>query len=226
MALLGRAVIWYHRPLDRLRPVVPGRIYISAMPTYEGLQVAHRRLGFRTIINVFNEDSDQRSPLLPEELRFVAERNIRYLGSPSDPRQSDPFLDETLRIAQDPDAWPILVHCHGSMDRSPAWMGIYRFLAQQRPLGEILAEIERHRGTRPKALITLLYNRVLAERAPDRYRDDPVGRQLLEAANGIVDPFLETLQLAEARDQRRTRRRARSDSQGPPTLTPAEPRLD
>ena len=55
-------------------------------------------------------------------------------GSPSDPLEADAFLDLTLRLAQDPDAWPVLVHCHGCMDRSPAWMGIYRFLVEGRPL--------------------------------------------------------------------------------------------
>ncbi len=53
---------------------------------------------------------------------------------------------QTLALAQDPSAWPILVHCHGCMDRSPAWMGIYRFVVQGRPLLEVMQEIERHRG--------------------------------------------------------------------------------
>src|SRR5262249_15300897 len=29
----GIALTWYHRPLERLREIVPGRIFISAMPT-------------------------------------------------------------------------------------------------------------------------------------------------------------------------------------------------
>ena len=100
---------------------------------------------------------------------------IRYLGSPSDPSDaaSSAFLDETLALAQDPSAWPILVHCHGCMDRSPAWMGIYKFVVKERPLLEVMQEIERHRGYRPKASVILLYNRVLPDRAGARYRSDP-----------------------------------------------------
>jgi len=101
---------------------------------------------------------------------------------------STAFMDETLRLAQDPSAWPILVHCHGNMDRTPAWMGIYRFLVEGRPLLEIMREIEQHRGSRPKSSVTILYNRVLAERAPERYAADPTAAVLRESAKGVVDP--------------------------------------
>ena len=190
LCIAGRAMIWYHRPLDRLRPVVQNQIFISAMPTYQGLEIAQSRHGFRTIINVFNENTHQRSPYLEDEVRFAKEHGIRLLMAPGDTTQSEAFLDETLRLAQDPSAWPILVHCHGSMDRSPAWMGIYRFVVQGRPLREILQEIERHRGVRPKALVTLLYNRVLPKRAPERFEVDPTAQELVRNAQGSLDPFI------------------------------------
>jgi predicted protein tyrosine phosphatase len=185
----GIALAWWHRPLARLRAVEPGKIYISAMPTYRGLKVAHDRHHFKTIINLFPEETAQRSPILGDELRFVREHNIRYLRAPTSALASDAFLDRTLELARDPEAWPILVHCHGCMDRSPAWMGIYKFLIQGRPLGEIMTEIERHRGYRPKASVTLLYNRVLAARAPERYASDPTAALLRRCALGTVDPY-------------------------------------
>jgi len=183
---------WYHRPLARLKVVSPGRIYISAMPTFRGLELAQNRHGFRTIINLFPEDTPLRSPLLPDELRFAREHGIRYVGSPSDPSEaaSSAFLDQTLALAQDPTAWPILVHCHGCMDRSPAWMGIYRFVVEGRPLLEIMQEIERHRGYRPKASVILLYNRVLPLRAGSRYWADPTAAILRRCAEGTSDPMI------------------------------------
>ena len=193
LVVAGVWLTWYHRPLERLREVEPGKIYISAMPTYAGLTVAQSRHDFRTIINIFPEDTSQRSPLLPQEERFVRERGIRYVTTRASDNDSDAFLDTTLALARDPDAWPILLHCHGCMDRSPAWMGIYRFLEQGVPLEQVLKEIEAHRGYRPKASITLLYNRVLARRAPERYRDDPTAEILRKSANGQVsygkEPF-------------------------------------
>ncbi len=195
----GLWLVWYHRPLERLRTVVPGKIYISAMPTREGLDVAQKRHHFKTVINVFNEATHERSPLLPDEKAWIREHGLRYLGSPSDPLEGDAFLDQTLAFAQDPDAWPILVHCHGCMDRSPAWMGIYRFVVQGRPLDEILREIEAHRGLRPKASVTLLYNRVLEPRAPDHYKADPAAPLLRESARGCKDPYDEEIRRALAK---------------------------
>jgi hypothetical protein len=185
------ALSWYHRPLARLKTVEPGRIYISAMPTIRGLEVAHARHRFRTIINLFPEDTPLGSPLLPDELRFAREHGIRYVGSPSDPSEeaSSSFLDRTLALAQDPSAWPILVHCHGCMDRSPAWMGIYKFVVREQPLCDIMKEIERHRGYRPKASVILLYNRVLPPRAGMRYWRDPTAALLRECARGTQDPM-------------------------------------
>jgi hypothetical protein len=189
----GIGVTIYHRPLARLHAVVPGRIYISAMPTYAGLAIEQDRLHFRTIINLFDEASTQASPRHAEEIRFVRDHGLRYLGSPSDGMESDRFLDETLALAQDPTAWPILVHCHGCMDRSPAWMGIYRFLVQGRPLDAIFREIEAHRGSRPKAIVTLQYNRKLQPRVPEKYAADPTGRLLIECGAGVPDPFQDPL---------------------------------
>lgn len=160
------------------------------MPGPRGLEIEQDRLHFRTIINLFDEASTQASPYHQDEIRFVREHGLRYLGSPSDGMESDRFLAETLALAQDPDAWPILVHCHGCMDRSPAWMGIYRFVVEGKPLAEIFREIERHRGSRPKAVVTLQYNRKLPKLAPDRFAADPTAQLLTHNLAGTRDPFL------------------------------------
>lgn len=194
----GLWVVWYHRPLERLHTVVPGKIYISAMPTPRGLDVAQRRHHFKTVINVFNEATHERSPILPDELAWIKKHGLQYFGSPSDPLKSDAFLNKTLSLAEDPDAWPILLHCHGCMDRSVAWMGIYRFVVQKRPLDEIFQEIEAHRGLRPKASVTLLYNRVLEPRAPEHYEADPSAPILRESARGCTDPYYEEIRRAMA----------------------------
>ncbi len=188
----GVGLTWYHRPLSRLRTVEPGKIYISAMPTKRGLEVAQQRHHFKTIINLFPEDTPLRHPLLPRRAsgspRRTASSTSAVLRMKKAPANSS---IRPWRLAQDPNAWPILVHCHGCMDRTPAWMGIYRFIVQGKPLDEILTEIEGHRGYRSKASVTLLYNRVLAPRAPERYAADPTAKLLRECAEGTVDPALQ-----------------------------------
>jgi hypothetical protein len=195
----GIGLTWYHRPLERLRTVAPGKIYLSAMPTPRGLEIAYRRHHFKTIVNLFPEDTPDQSPLYPQELAFARAHGIHYIVSPSDVVSSDAFLDETLRLARDPSAWPILVHCHACMDRSPAWMGIYRFVVEGKPLDAILREIEGHRGYRPKASVTLLYNRVLEPRAPEHYAHDPTAALLRRCAAGVYDPFEDEVRAELAR---------------------------
>jgi hypothetical protein len=185
----GRGIFWYQRPIHRLREVVPGRIYLSAMPTYWGLELAQERHHFRTIINLFPEYTPERSPLWPDELRFVREHHLNYVGDePDDDPLGEAFIARTLSVGQDPSAWPILIHCHASMDRSPAWIGLYRFVVQGWPLADALREIEVHRGLRPKASVTLLYNRVLPKLAPAHAAADPTVPLLRRNAEGTVDP--------------------------------------
>jgi hypothetical protein len=62
-----------------------------------------------------------------------------------------------------------------------------------------MTEIERHRGYRPKASVTLLYNRVLSPRAPERYAADPTASLLRTCAEGTRDPYYDQLR-AETRD--------------------------
>ncbi len=191
LVVVGVKVSWFHRPLERLHEVEPGKVYISAMPTYPGLQVAQSRHQFKTIINLFPEDTDQRSSRLPDEHRFVRENGIKYIEASASDNHSDEFLDLCLATVQDPANLPVLIHCHGCMDRSPGWMGVYRFIVQGRPLDSILKEIEAHRGYRPKASITLLFNRVLEARAPERYQADPTAALLQKNAHGIkITPYV------------------------------------
>jgi hypothetical protein len=188
LAFTGRGLFWYQRPLARLRAVVPGRVYISAMPTYRGLELAQKRHHFRTIINLFPEYTAQRNPRLPEEIRFAREHTLRYVANPAGDPTGEAFIARTIALAQDPSCWPILVHCHACMDRTPAWMGIYRFVVQGWPLADALREIEHHRGMRPWASVTLLYNRVLPHLAPTRWALDPAAAVLQKCAAGTVGP--------------------------------------
>lgn len=181
--LFGLGLTWLHRPIGRFKEIDPGKIYISAMPGPRGLALAHARHGFKTIINLFPEELDPH-PDFPAEREFAEKHGIRYLLNDKDPEDADRFLDETLAIAQDPNAWPILIHCHANMDRTPAWAGIYRFVVQGRPLLDVMREIERHRGYRPKASVFLLYNWDLPRLAPERHRDDPTAQLLMECGHG------------------------------------------
>ncbi len=201
LVAIGLVVAWLHRPIDRFKEAVPGRIFISGMPGTRGLAVAHARHHFKTIVNLFPEDAPGlgRSPHLDAERQFAREHGIRYLLAPTEAAKGDEFQCKTLALANDPDAWPILVHCHACMDRTPTWLGVYRFLVEGRPITEIFREIERHRGYRPKASVALVFRHVLPGLAPSRCASDPSFVQLLRDTAGTPDPFDEKLR-AEAAD--------------------------
>jgi protein tyrosine phosphatase (PTP) superfamily phosphohydrolase (DUF442 family) len=168
----GRGVIGHHVPVERLAEVVPGRIFVSAIPSGAALETVIQRHGIRTVINLFPEDTPQRSPLWPGEERVIREHGLKLLQSTSDASRARAFLDETLRMAQDPEAWPVLVHCHACMDRTPAWLGVYRFVVEGRSLDSVMREIERKRGLRPKATVSMMFARELARLAPERFARD------------------------------------------------------
>ena len=114
---------------------------------------------------------------------------LNYFGNESpDGTGGEEFVARTLELSRDPKTWPILVHCHASMDRSPAWVGIYRFVVQGWPLVNALREIERHRGLRPKAAVTVLYTQLLPKIAPERCTQDPTFAILKECAAGSGEP--------------------------------------
>ena len=185
---------WYHRPLARLQGDRAGK---DLHECDADLARSRGRAGADSVPNDHQSVSGRDGAGQPAGAggnEIWREHGIRYLGSPSDPSEeaSSAFLDETLALAQDERAWPILVHCHGCMDRSPAWMGIYKFLVKGRPLVEVMQAIERHRGYRPKASVILLYNRVLALRGGERYKADPTAAMLRRCAEGTIDPVVAT----------------------------------
>lgn len=187
--VVGRGIFWYQRPISRLREIEPGVLYLSAMPTYRGLTLAHERIGFKTIINLFPEFTPEQSPHWPDEQRFARENGIALYNQPPTDPTGVRYVQETLAIASDPANQPVLVHCHASMDRSPAWVGMFRFLVSGWSVKDAIAEIERHRGSRPKSSVTLLYNRMLPLLDAERAASDPTAALLKQNAEGTLDPY-------------------------------------
>ena len=107
--------------------------------------------------------------------------------SPDGTGGDDLHRPDDRAVAATRTAWPILVHCHASMDRSPAWVAMYRFVVQGWPLADAIKEIERHRGLRPRASVTVLYEQVLPRLAPERCAADPTFAVLKKFAEGAGD---------------------------------------
>src|SRR5437588_3953697 len=124
----------------RLREVTPGRFYRCGQLTASGLRDAIARFGIRTVINLQDEAPD---PLLPDgyfrkkpeipESAVCRERGVRYAVLYFDllPRnrllaERPAVIDAYLRILDDPDAYPILLHCKAGLHRTGELTAIYR----------------------------------------------------------------------------------------------------
>jgi protein tyrosine/serine phosphatase len=94
--------------------------YRGAQPDAEGLAQL-KRLGIKTVIDL-RQDSVSRAPELARAagLQYV---NIPLKASrPATAEQTEYFL----KLVNDPNNWPVYVHCKGGRHRTGALTGIYR----------------------------------------------------------------------------------------------------
>lgn len=123
----------------RLRVVEPGRFYRSGQMTADGFRDAVRAYGIRTIINVQDEIPDPNIALGVFQSGTIKERDlckelgVRYvwlqpdLQSRSTPGGPRPVvLDEYLALLDDPDSYPVLIHCKAGLHRTGVLTAVYR----------------------------------------------------------------------------------------------------
>jgi protein tyrosine/serine phosphatase len=123
----------------RLREVTPERFYRSGQLTAAGFREVFERYGIRTVINLQDEAPD---PLLREtyydspsirESEVCRQFGVRYRLLHFDllPRsrlqaERPAVIDAYLQILDDPEAYPILLHCKAGLHRTGLLTAIYR----------------------------------------------------------------------------------------------------
>jgi protein tyrosine phosphatase (PTP) superfamily phosphohydrolase (DUF442 family) len=142
---------WQYDHSKRLRVVTPGRVYRSGQMTAEGVADAVRRLGIRTVVNLQNEAPD---PLLDSgrrESELVRGEGVRFvfidvdLLDPLDVPASRPSaVDAFLRVMDDPDNYPVLVHCRAGLHRTGVLIGVYRMEYERWSRDEAIRELKAH----------------------------------------------------------------------------------
>ena len=94
--------------------------YRGAQPTAEGFAEL-KKLGIKTVINL-RKDSE------PEEPEWVRAQGMQYFNIPL--RASRPATAEQteyfLKLVNDPNNWPVFVHCEGGRHRTGALSAVYR----------------------------------------------------------------------------------------------------
>ena len=131
-----RAVYAHHK---RLRVVVPGRFYRSGQMTAAGFGDAIKRHHIRTIINVQDDFPDPDLPLrffggeTIKESELCRRLGVQYVwltpglqprNTPGGPRPH--AIDEFLAVMDDPDAYPVLLHCKAGLHRTGCLVAVWR----------------------------------------------------------------------------------------------------
>lgn len=130
---------YVHDQTKRLRVVDPGRVYRSGQMTAPGLANAVARHGIRTIINLQDDHPD---PDVNEgwllggtvtETELCRRLGVRYIHISPDllrqnpaPRERPRAIDQFLKIMDDPDTYPVLIHCKAGHHRTGVLVAVYR----------------------------------------------------------------------------------------------------
>jgi protein tyrosine phosphatase (PTP) superfamily phosphohydrolase (DUF442 family) len=121
--------------LGNFAEVDGGKLYRSAQPTREGLQLARDRFGVRTVISFRSFHSDRG---VAEELGLQYHR-IPFAAWHVTSEDAVRFL----QLATEPRNYPILVHCQHGADRTGTMVAVYRIFVQGWSTEQAIAELPR-----------------------------------------------------------------------------------
>lgn len=114
-----------HESQEKLLPnfhQVNENLYRGAQPLPGGIKRL-AALGIRTIVNLRGEDEKMRAE--GEEARAAG---LRYVSVPMSglKRPTDEQVEEVLAVINQPENWPVFVHCHHGADRTGTIIAVYR----------------------------------------------------------------------------------------------------
>jgi protein tyrosine phosphatase (PTP) superfamily phosphohydrolase (DUF442 family) len=131
---------WLYARGKRLREVEPGRVYRSGQMNADGFRDAHDRLGIKTVVCLRDDDPDPDVALgfLPgcgavKESELCARLGMRFVFIAPDlvprravPRRRPEAVERFLEIMDDPESYPVLIHCNAGLNRTGVLVAVYR----------------------------------------------------------------------------------------------------
>jgi protein tyrosine phosphatase (PTP) superfamily phosphohydrolase (DUF442 family) len=111
---------------------VSDTLYRGAQPTQEGFENL-KKLGIKTVVNLRDHHSDQ---------ELLGTTGLRYVPIPIDTWdiQTQTVVD-FLRVASDPNAAPVFVHCQHGADRTGTMVAAYRMVIQNQEQNKAIGEM-------------------------------------------------------------------------------------
>ncbi len=143
ITLMGVGLFNYYRSVwekgKRLRVAVPGKLYRSGQMTEAGFADAVRRYGIKSIVNVQQEFPDPtiRKDYLTRdtlgEQEMCRNLGVKYIHVKPDlvhlseyPKKKPAVLDEMVTVYDDPNNYPMLIHCKAGLHRTGLLAALYR----------------------------------------------------------------------------------------------------
>jgi tyrosine-protein phosphatase SIW14 len=130
---------WVYRHGKRFREVVPGQVYRSGTLSAPGFAEMIRQHEIRTVVNLMEDEPD---PILFQsyflgggiaESALCKELKVRYVNLVPDlltpeklKKQRPAAIDEFLRLMDNPENYPVLLHCRAGLHRTGIFTAIYR----------------------------------------------------------------------------------------------------
>ena len=159
--LLTAAPFLYYRYVytfsKRLRVVEPGLVYRSGSMTAPGFRDAVRRYHIKTIVNLQDEYSDpdiSKGYFTSENIRetdLCREMGVRYVFIAPDlinrhqlEGRRPKAIDQFLKLMDNPDNYPVLLHCRAGLHRTGCLVAIYRMEYDGWSMEQALGELKAH----------------------------------------------------------------------------------
>ncbi len=146
---------WVYTHAKRLRVVTPEVFYRSGQMTADGFTEAVNTYHFRTIVNLQDEYPDPDLFLGYFDERTIKESalcrqlGVKYVFMPPDlippgemPEHRPAAIDRFLKLLDDPDTYPILIHCRAGLHRTGVMTALYRMEYQGWSPEEAIAELK------------------------------------------------------------------------------------
>lgn len=141
----------------RLRVVDPGLVYRSGWMTAPGFREAISRYGIRMVLNVndevpdpdltlgyFTKDSIKESELCKEMKVKYAFLCLDLLEKKDADSKRPRAIEQFLALMDNPDNYPVLIHCRAGLHRTGCMVAIYRMEYDHWSMEQALWELKAH----------------------------------------------------------------------------------
>ena len=129
---IGTFVFYQKKIRYNLVTISENKVYNSGVVAPEKLSEFLKNHNIKSVIDL--RDGEEQTELNPETKKQVGEEenainkipNVNYFNLPTDQIPQDSTVQKFLKIMDNPNNYPVLIHCHHGVGRSRLFSSIYR----------------------------------------------------------------------------------------------------